>query len=229
MSDASHRPLPAAIERLLLAEREAPPPAPAVASRVLRRLNQTLGASVPAVGGSLLASTKLYLAGAALAVGVAALGARMGERPPDVRAIAPVSPPAPAIGPSPRPLPPAVPASRARPSAPASVPAASGGDDLAEQSALLLAARRTLAAGNADHARQLLRRHARRWPHGALEQEREILLMDTLAASGDRAGARQRAERFLRRFGGSTLAQPARQHLDDKGGAGPKKTAPEPR
>jgi outer membrane protein assembly factor BamD (BamD/ComL family) len=57
--------------------------------------------------------------------------------------------------------------------------------------------------------------HARRWPHGALEQEREILLIQALARQGDGPEARARAQRFLRRFPDSTLAATARSHVSD--------------
>jgi hypothetical protein len=221
MKDDGGRALSGPIQRLLQAEREAPPPSPQVAARVLRRLGKTLGAPLSAPAGSLLGSAKSYLVAVSLAAGLAAVGARVSRQSAD-------HPPAPIPTP-PAPTDPATSARHPATSgtfAPTRMPAPSpisrpavaapvdrNDDALMEQSAQLLSARRALAGGNLERARQILRQHARRWPRGALEQEREILLIDTIAASGDQTDARRRAERFLQRHPDSTHAATARQHL----------------
>jgi hypothetical protein len=205
MSDQSGQRLPATIERLLQEERQAPAPPPQVASRVFRRLGRTLGLSAPV--GSLL-TTKTYLIAALLAVGAAGWLVRSRS------AAAPLTIPrqaTPLVGETP--ALPAVIATAVVASAPPQQRVEPRlHDELARESALLLAARRALVTGATDGALAILHRHARRWPHGALEQEREILFMDALAQGGRRAAEQARAEEFLRRFPGSTLADAARGH-----------------
>ncbi len=215
MIDPSGPALPAAIARLLQEERAVPAPSPEIAARVFRRVGQTVAATTAAgAGGSLLTSAKTYLLAAVVAVGVGTVAARASRPPAPVSpAPVPVSAPAPSLTPAPplaAPLPlPVAPAASSRTPAP---PRAAADDDLGAEGLLLLAARRSLAAG--DHRRALarLRAHARRWPHGALEQEREILVIQTLAGQGADAAARGRATRFLQRFPDSILADVARQH-----------------
>ena len=48
--------------------------------------------------------------------------------------------------------------------------------------------------------------HETRWPHGALEEEREVLAIRALARSGQTAAACSRAARFRRRFPASMLS-----------------------
>ena len=67
-----------AIEALLGAEREAPPPPPAMAARVFRPAGQHAGLAGDGAAGSLLASAKVYVIAALLAAGVAA---HAGPRP----------------------------------------------------------------------------------------------------------------------------------------------------
>jgi hypothetical protein len=45
-----------------------------------------------------------------------------------------------------------------------------------------------------------LGRHARKFPNGQLEEEREALWVQALVASGDAGSARARGELFRRRF-----------------------------
>jgi len=54
-----------------------------------------------------------------------------------------------------------------------------------------------LREGKAGDALFELDRLSRQFPSGPLEEEREVLTMEALSASGDRDGARRRAERFL--------------------------------
>jgi hypothetical protein len=46
----------------------------------------------------------------------------------------------------------------------------------------------------------LLGEHERSFPHGDFVQEREMLAIEALQATGQRRAARQRASHFLRRF-----------------------------
>ncbi|MET0595191.1 MAG: hypothetical protein ABW133_21000 [Polyangiaceae bacterium] len=71
---------------------------------------------------------------------------------------------------------------------------------LREESAAILAAREALLAGRpSDSLRQLERARAE-FPGGALAEEREALRVRALIAAGDRAGARDRGDAFLRAF-----------------------------
>jgi hypothetical protein len=70
------------------------------------------------------------------------------------------------------------------------------GDRVAEERALVDDARKALARGDASASLGSLRAHERRFPSGALVEEREALAVKTLAALGRGAEARARAERF---------------------------------
>jgi hypothetical protein len=121
-------------------------------------------------------------------------------------------PPAPAIGASPTPPPPLVPLPEpavvppSRSAAPRSVarrpkPATPRATEaLADESALIEAARAGLAAQDTARAATLLERHARAHPAGQMEEEREALWVLVLAAQGDGVAARARAADFRRRF-----------------------------
>lgn len=208
MNDWGDHRLPVAVDRLLREERLAPPPPPEVAARVLRRLGRSLGLTV-ATASWLTGKTYLVLA----LVAGASIGVVSQARKPPAGEVAAMNT-APVAAAS---RPPAAHSPGTADEAPpgASAPARRGraepGGDLARENALLLQARRALAGGNAAAALVPLQRHARRWPQGTLAQEREVLVMEALARSGDHAAARRRAEAFLRRFAGSTLASTARR------------------
>ena len=63
----------------------------------------------------------------------------------------------------------------------------------------------TVALERRDYASALasLRKHAATYPKGELAQEREVLMVQTLEASGDHAGAVRRAKEFKQKFPGS--------------------------
>ncbi|HEX4334917.1 MAG TPA: hypothetical protein VH062_03325 [Polyangiaceae bacterium] len=73
-------------------------------------------------------------------------------------------------------------------------------DALATESALLTDARASLRSGDAAGALATLRRLDARAPHGVLRQEREVLAIQALAASGDRASAARRAAAFIEAY-----------------------------
>ena len=96
----------------------------------------------------------------------------------------------------------------------------SAGSDVAsrlrEESAAVLAIRRTLLAGNAREALSLLARARADFPHGALAEEREALSVRALLGAGETDAARQRGEAFLRRFPRSPQAGEVRRLLGMK-------------
>jgi hypothetical protein len=71
---------------------------------------------------------------------------------------------------------------------------------LRAESELLGVARSRLAAGDYRGALQDVGRLQTRFPRGRLIQEREVVAIDSLAAMGDRPGARARALVFIQRF-----------------------------
>lgn len=89
------------------------------------------------------------------------------------------------------------------------VVAASGAtraDALREENELLRTARSQARAGNNAAALHTLGELDRRHPSGGLLQERELLRIEALSASGARGAARTRGERFLARYPQSPYA-----------------------
>jgi hypothetical protein len=119
----------------------------------------------------------------------------------------PVAPP-PLIpsGPAPLPRPMLIPAPA--PAAPAAI-----APGLEAELALVEKARRQLALGSAADALATLDDHARAFPHGALDEEAEILRLSALAAAGSRPEAAARARSFLLAHPRSPLAARARSFL----------------
>jgi TolA-binding protein len=68
---------------------------------------------------------------------------------------------------------------------------------------LIETASAALTRGDYTSALASLRKHARAFPHGELTQEREVLMVQALKASGDDAAAQQRAKDFKQKFPGS--------------------------
>lgn len=88
---------------------------------------------------------------------------------------------------------------------PKPVDAAAGGSDLVREREVIDAARAALARGRPADALVTATRHAERWPHGQLAEEREVIAIQALAASGRRAEAERRAAAFKRAFPSSML------------------------
>lgn len=220
--------LPLAVERLLEFERQAPPPPPGAELRVHVRLQRSL-AEVPAPAGpagpgqgiaARWASGKTAaLLGLSVMVAAVAIGWRLAEKAPQVAAPKPGT----ATSTS-RAAPPARITTVAVPVLPAAAPmpivpaAATGdaGDQLREESRILRAAKLALREGRITAALAFARTHARRWPRGTLEQEREILMIQALDRAGQAQGARLRAQRFLIRFPASTLRNVAEAAVSGK-------------
>lgn len=91
----------------------------------------------------------------------------------------------------------------AAPETPAPAPVASG---LLEESAALGEARSMLRSGNAEGALTALREMDRRFPGGALAQERTVLTVEALAATGRAQEAASIAKRFIEAHPTSPLA-----------------------
>ena len=90
---------------------------------------------------------------------------------------------------------------------------------LAQEQALLDPARASLAHGDGVGALARLALHERRFPGGALAQEREAMTIRALAMTGDRDRARTRAEAFRSRYPGSLLWPMIAASLDAPPGA----------
>jgi len=73
-------------------------------------------------------------------------------------------------------------------------------NDLAAERRLVEEGRMSLAGGQSARALKTLERHAQRFPHGQLVEERESLWIRALAAAGRRDEARARGARFHARF-----------------------------
>lgn len=86
-----------------------------------------------------------------------------------------------------------------------STPAPLARGDLAKERELLDVARAALARGRPADAIAAADEHARRWPRGYLGEEREVVLIQALAASGRRQDAEVKAAQFRMMFPKSML------------------------
>jgi hypothetical protein len=84
---------------------------------------------------------------------------------------------------------------------------------LREESASVVAIRKTLLAGDAAEALRMLDRARSDFPNGALVQEREALTVRALVESGQKEAAKKRGEAFLRAFPRSPHAAEVRALL----------------
>ena len=75
-------------------------------------------------------------------------------------------------------------------------------------------ARDALRAGDPGGALAMLEAARARFPRGVLLQERQVLTIEALAASGDRARASRQARGFLRQFPASPLASRVRPFVE---------------
>jgi TolA-binding protein len=99
-----------------------------------------------------------------------------------------------------------------RPSGVKSTPSRSS---LADELAALDAARAALQAGDAPSALRHLNDHAREFPRGRLQLEAEVLRIEALARTGNRAASASRARRFLERHPNSVLAPRLRRYAGE--------------
>ena len=166
----------------------------------------------------------IFVAGAAAGVGADRSALRLAHRPSPAplaagRAapldVAPPPTPAPAATTRPETLapPPEGVALKPLPSPPSrkretgdSDEAAGRDGRLAAERNLLEIARTALSRGQVDDALGSLRRHARLFPDGDLQEEREGLLIQALVRQGEYPQAREKAAQFVRRYPRSLFA-----------------------
>ncbi len=209
-------PLDRGLDDLLSAER-ALPADPAAKVRVLARIESTLALPPPGGVAAPVAASgvgKLALLVGALVVGAGAIlfvTTRPSEIPPPVRAELPFSAPlpeptavpvrpAPVVAPPPAPVAPAPAVAAPAPRPQPHPPRVSDEGDLAAERALVESARQAMIGGHPLDSLSLLGKHQRRFPHGRLVEEREVLAIQSMARTGDLDGARTRAARFRTRF-----------------------------
>lgn len=77
---------------------------------------------------------------------------------------------------------------------------------LAEEGRLLAKAHQLVQGGQPQAALEVLRQSAARYPRSVLFQEREVLTIEALGATGATAAAKQRAQLFLKRYPSSPHA-----------------------
>jgi hypothetical protein len=171
------------------------------------------GAASGALGKVLYSALLLAIGAAAGAGAHAALTSRASvSQAPPVAVSSPIVVSSQPPEPPPEPTVASLATSSAAPAAPptASVPAPA--DERARHKAqlkterlLLEAAQTALRSGDTESALGALRRHAREFPHGQLVEERELMMVQALNASGDSAAARRRAAEFKKQFQGSLM------------------------
>lgn len=99
--------------------------------------------------------------------------------------------------------------------APAPPPPRHPAGDLSAERALLADARAALQAGDAARALAQLERHATRFRHGELSEERDALRVRALWLAGDHDEARRRAGAFARRYPDSLFLPSVRALVTD--------------
>ena len=210
----SEEPLDPALAELFRKERMPEPPELARA-RVLGRLETAIpamGVPLPghgvaslAHGGAATTKAVAWAAAAFVAGGIAGGVAVTAMRPaPAPRVVyvdrpLPSSPPAPPIVPTVAPLElpsSPLPAPEVRP---APTPSSSG-EALTAERLLIDDARTKLTSGDPNAALARLQDHARRFPGGRLEEEREALTVEALVQSGRYEAARARAAKLRARW-----------------------------
>lgn len=244
MSEHDLPDLPSDVSALLDEARGVPSAPVSERRKVAARLAITTGLAIPSTTLAVSRAVSSAWLGKALGVALLAVGglgvarvATRHEQPPH-RA---QSAHAPASQPIARPAPPATNAVAPTPSvtaraAPTAAPAptlptgAAGlartahrspapvDEDLSfrDELSLLERAHAALSGDDIDGATAALSQHARRFPHGRLEPEREALRVQCAAARGDREAASAARERFHRRFPDSVLGASVDRAVDGR-------------
>ena len=229
MSEPNLDPLPPEILELLQREKVSYSEDPSLKAAVLAGVEAAVlglgpsgggggaGGSSAATGKSAAAATFGAKAVSLIAAGAFVVGGVAGGL--TVRSVAssplPSSPTSASVDPVREVLPPISttqppPIDSAKPMIPSSSPSAAvktidARGDLTKERELLDVARASLSRGNSNDAIAAAERHAQRWPHGYLVEEREVIWIQALAASGRRSEANQRATFFRRTFPSSLL------------------------
>ncbi len=227
MSDHDLPDLPPDITALLGAARDVPAAPTVDRRRVAARLALTTGVAIPA---ATLASTRLVAGAwfakaiavaivAATAVGVAIALVPSPARPrPTATAPARLARP---LLPAPQPtvapviVAPSPPVAVVAPAPAPVVPPVADDTSLERELALIERAHVALSRGALSDADEALARHARLHPRGRLRPEREALVVQRIAASGDRDAARSARDAFHRRFPASMLGPAVDRAVDD--------------
>jgi hypothetical protein len=92
--------------------------------------------------------------------------------------------------------------------------AASSATTLAEEGRLLAKAHQLVQSGQGEQALEVLRVLQSRYPRSVLFQEREVLTIEALGATGASAAAKRRAQQFLKRYPGSPHAGRLERFVD---------------
>ena len=212
------------LEALLDAERDIDVPAPAQRQRIFARLEPlllvpaaiaTVTTTTTAAAGVMESALRMKLVASVVSAALigGAVGAAGHAYLASPRPIAPAAPaettPKSAPAPSP-PIEPVVsppespaPALTATPSASRIESRTPSAGSLRAERLLIETASAALTRGDTQSAIAALRQHARSFPKGDLAEEREVLLVKALAASGDDRAAEKRAKEFKKKFPGS--------------------------
>lgn len=194
-------------------------PMPGLPELARARLLGRIEAAVPAIGVALpsakaslprvgvpvakaiaLATAAFVAGGIATGVALSALRPLPAPRIVYVERPAPSSPPAASVDSPPSPIEmPSAPPFRAL-DARAAPTASSSGETLSAERVLIDAARTKLSSGEPSAALARVQDHARRFPHGRLEEEREALAVEALVQSGQYDAARDRAAQLQGRW-----------------------------
>ena len=229
------------LARMLDLYRAARTPDPAVHSRVWTTVEANMGSApalpehepvAPGTAAVSSAGAKWLALATVIALGVgiswfassgdeapAFLGGASSDNAQAAKAALPEPARARADDPGPEPTPDTAADAAARTAAPAvqrrgegpRAPAADPGSSLAQELKLLASAQAAAQGRRHDRSLVLLRRHAQRFPQGALSEEREVALVDTLCALGRKADAAAVAIRFVTRFPGSPRSSRVRE------------------
>jgi hypothetical protein len=164
-------------------------------------------------GGSFAFAAKV-VASVAVAGGTVWGGSQLLATSDSARVQPPAARPAPQVAPAPRavaPLPPlsssATDESVAKPAPLSNAPRpAASTTSLAEEGRLLAKARQLVLSGQGRQALEVLRLSESRYPRSVLSPEREVITIEALAATGATGSAKQRSERFLKRYPASPHA-----------------------
>ena len=204
------------LQRMLALYRQERSPAAESEARVWSAVQASVatGSAAGAPPSSALVTGAKVLAGLiVIATGAALwLRAQPSDHPPVTRTTPTAVPAAPIAAPAltrtPTPTPTPAPALTPARTASATLERArTATSTLSAELALVRAAQTAL--DRSDHARALtlLRRHARRFPLGALAEERDAALVDALCGLGRRTAARNAAASFAARYASSPRAQ----------------------
>ena len=205
--------------RVIAAGRDAPVPNEFVAARLRRSVERALDGSGAGAARAKRRGTTLLVAFGAVAVGGALFATELvSDRPQPASQVegaprrveaTPLPRPVEAPAREPRSLEPSAPPAPVSPSVrpqAAQAPQSPRSPQLAAEIALLARANAAVNSGNGRRALELLAEYDRKFPAGALAQERAATSVLALCAAGRTREARAAADRFTRRWQRSPLS-----------------------